>query len=315
MRRERITYIGAYHHVMNRGYGGNDIFSGNKHKSHFLDYLEESAKRMKIRIFAYCILDNHYHLVLENSSGRMSDFLKLLNGQYGMYYRKMEGGHGYVFQSRFKSTIIEDDGYLIKSIEYLLQNPVRAGIVYRAEDYTWSSVRYYFSSQKSEIIDAEYVNQLFGRKESLLFNLESLSHKKIPVRMTKHGEILGSETFLKFALKKFNRRQRPTEQSIGVRRKDDLYFAPVEKVYWEFERMHGIKVDGIDTGTWAGKRLRGELLILLKDEAGLKYREIREIDIFSELSFSSLRRLYKISKERKRAKQVKVSNQKNAENF
>ena len=89
----------------------------------------------------------------------MSNFLKLLNGQYGMYYRKMEGGQGYVFQSRFKSTLIEDDGYLIKSIksiEYLLQNPVRADIVYRyrAENYTWSSVRYYFSNQQSDIIDA-----------------------------------------------------------------------------------------------------------------------------------------------------------------
>jgi REP element-mobilizing transposase RayT len=294
---------------MNRGYDGNDIFSGNKHKSHFLDYLEDSTKRMKIRIFAYCIMDNHYHLVLENSSGRMSDFLKLLNGQYGMYYRKMEGGHGYVFQSRFKSTIIEDDGYLIKSIEYLLQNPVRAGIVYRAESYTWSSVQYYFSNQQSDIIDAAYVNQLFGTKECLLGNLESLSHKELPVRMTKHGAVLGSDTFLKSALKKHNRRQRPTEQSKGVRRKDDLYFEPVERVFCEFESMRGIKVDRINTGTWEGKRLRGELLILLKDEAGLKYREISEIDIFSDLSFSSLRRLYRISKDRKRQERTEGEGQ------
>jgi len=69
----------------------------------------------------------------------MSDFAKLLNGQYGAYYRKMVGGKGYVFQSRFKSTIIKNDGYLIKSIEYCLQNPVRAGIVSHAEHYIWSS--------------------------------------------------------------------------------------------------------------------------------------------------------------------------------
>jgi putative transposase len=60
---------------MNRGYGGNDIFTGNKNKSQFLDYLEDYAKKMRIRLFAYCLMDNHYHLVLENSSGRMSDFL------------------------------------------------------------------------------------------------------------------------------------------------------------------------------------------------------------------------------------------------
>ncbi|MCP5107311.1 MAG: hypothetical protein GY950_28245 [bacterium] len=231
MKRERVTYEGAYHHVMNRGYDGTDIFSKIRYKSQFLDYLEDSAKRMRIRVFAYCIMNNHYHLVLENSSGRLSDFLKLLNGQYGMYYRKTEGGKGYVFQSRFKSTIIEDDGYLIKSIQYLLQNPVRAGIIYRAEDYIWSSARYYFSSpdQQSDIIDAEYVNQLFGTKACLLAELESQAKKEISVKITKHGEVMGSDEFLKLALKKFNRRRNPHEQSIGTQRKDDLSFDSVER--------------------------------------------------------------------------------------
>jgi REP element-mobilizing transposase RayT len=67
----------------------------SENKSQFLDYLEEACKQMMIRLVAYCVMDNHYHPVLENSSGRMSDFLKLLNGQYGMYYRKMYGGKGY----------------------------------------------------------------------------------------------------------------------------------------------------------------------------------------------------------------------------
>lgn len=90
------------------------------------------------------------------------------------------------------------------------------------------SLKYYFFNQDSDIVDAEYVNQLFGTKECLLSNLDSLAHNEIPVRMTKHGEIMGSDTFLKEALKKFNRRQQPTEQSIGVRREDDRYFAPID---------------------------------------------------------------------------------------
>jgi len=209
MRRERITYTGAYHHIMNRGYDGNYIFFGNQNKSQFLDYLEGASKQMKIRLFAYCVMDNHYHLVLENSNGRMSDFLKLLNGQYGMYYRKMYGGKGYVFQSRFKSTIIENDGYLIQSIEYLLQNPVRAGIVADAEEYIWSSVDYYFSNQKASIVDAEFVSQLFGSKRCLLGELTPLDRKELPVKMTKHGEVLGSEKFLKIALENIIVDKRP----------------------------------------------------------------------------------------------------------
>ena len=84
--RMRITYQGAYHHVMNRGYDGNAIFSGHKSKKYFLDYLQDASKEMKLRIFAYCVLDTHYHLVLENTTGRLSDFLRLLNRNYGMCY-------------------------------------------------------------------------------------------------------------------------------------------------------------------------------------------------------------------------------------
>jgi putative transposase len=68
MKRVRITYEGAFHHVMNRGINDEDIFCPGKCKTHFLDYLETYSRKLKIRIFAYCIMDNHYHLVLENSS-------------------------------------------------------------------------------------------------------------------------------------------------------------------------------------------------------------------------------------------------------
>jgi putative transposase len=92
MKRVRITYPGAFHHLMNRGFEGKTILMSKETKAQFLDYMEDAAKKMKVRIFAYSILDTHYHLVLENSSGRMSDFMKLLNGQYGRYYRKITGG-------------------------------------------------------------------------------------------------------------------------------------------------------------------------------------------------------------------------------
>jgi len=118
MKRVRITYEGAYHHAMNRGINGEDIFTGNKNKAQFLDYLEEYSKKLKMRILFYCIMDNHYHIVLENSNGKMSDFFRYLNGQYGMYYRSINGDTGYVFQNRFKSTLIQDDSYLRVSIGY-----------------------------------------------------------------------------------------------------------------------------------------------------------------------------------------------------
>ncbi|MCP4221612.1 MAG: hypothetical protein GY765_43710 [bacterium] len=260
MKRERITYPGAYHHIMNRGYDGNAILETAENKSRFLDYLKEASEKLKIRLFAYCIMGNHYHLVLENSSGRLSDFSKLLNGNFGAYYRKMFGGKGYVFESRFKSTIIEDDGYLIKAINYCLQNPVRAGIVLRAEEYIWSSSQYYFQThaKHTPIVDTDFVNQLFGSKEMLLDELARMGKKELYVNVTKHGEVLGSEDYFKQAREKHNRRQGPSIQDIGVKRNDEGFFEPVEKVFWEFKEIHGVAPDSIDTATWEGKRLRGE---------------------------------------------------------
>jgi REP element-mobilizing transposase RayT len=111
MQRIRLTYAGALHHAMNRGHGGEKIFSGSGLKKVFIDILAETSRKLKIKIIAYCLLDNHYHLVVENSSGRLSEFFKHLNGRYGMHYRKKKGGKGYVFQSRFSHTIVTLDSF------------------------------------------------------------------------------------------------------------------------------------------------------------------------------------------------------------
>jgi REP element-mobilizing transposase RayT len=195
---------------MNRGHEGTDIFYGNKNKSQFLDYLADATTKMKIKIFAYCVMDTHYHLVLENSNGKMSEFMKRLNGQYGSYYRMVSGGKGYVFQDRFKSTLIEKDAYLLQSIAYLLRNPLRAGIVRNVEDYIWSSIKAYYSDNTdstNDIVDAEFVNDLFGTREELMVAIETIGIREPPVILTKYGEVLGNDEFLKAALKKYDRRK------------------------------------------------------------------------------------------------------------
>jgi REP element-mobilizing transposase RayT len=300
MKRLRITFEGAFHHTMNRGINGEEIFSGDNNKAQFLDYLVEYSTKLKIRILAYCLLDNHYHMVIENSSGRMSDFFKHLNGKYGMYYRKTHGGQGYVFQSRFKSTLIEDDSYLRAAIAYLLLNPVRAGIVTNFKEYTWSSAGEYFSKNTDSIVDSEYVNDLFETEKNLVEFTESLLGRELQVLQLEKGEVLGSNDFMEEAFKKYNRRESPdSSQSIGVRRSEDKNFETVERVFHEFENKIGMSTEEINTATLIGKKLRGELLVWLKDYAGLKYTEIAEFPLFNDIRANSLPQLYKNARRRK----------------
>ena len=294
MRQPRFTYQGAYHHCMNRGINGEIIFSEDKHKKVFLEMLAEKVCLYRMRLLAYCVMDNHYHLVLENASGRMSDFLRNLNTQYAFYYRKQTGGKGYVFQSRFVSTLIQNDTYLKMAIIYVLQNPLRAGMVKNRRQYPWSSVNQYFAKQKLPWLDTEFVNDLFASRLQLDETLKGELTQTLPLLKTRYGPVLGSENFVEKALERYERRQEP--DAIKKRRHDDFYFEPVEKIIQEFEKSKGVDIDNIDTGNINGKRLRAELLVWLRDGSGLKYREIIELPIFSDLHYLSLAHLYRNQK-------------------
>ena len=119
--------------------------------------MADTARNLKVRILAYCIMDSHYHLILENSSGRMSDFFRQLNGNFGMIYRKLHGEEGYVFQSRYKSTLIQAEGYLRIAIRYALLNPVRTGLVAKYDHYPWSSASEYFSQKSKGVVDNQFL--------------------------------------------------------------------------------------------------------------------------------------------------------------
>ena len=201
-------------------------------------------------------------------------------------------------QGRFQSTIIEKESYLMQAIIYLLQNPVRAGIIQKAEDYLKSSAGAYQFRTDNEIVDIEWVIDLFGGKGSFLRSIANDPMGELPIRMTSNGDVLGSDNFLKSALKKSDRRNRPSDQSKGYQRKGDRYFEPVEKIIQEFEKMHGIKLEEIDPVRFKGKRQRGEFLVLLKDLAGLTYKEINEFDVFRDLNFESLRSVYRIHRKK-----------------
>ena len=296
MRRARISYTGSYHHVMNRGIRGEEIFPDDRAKLYFLKTIEEKTRDLKIKIFAYCLMDNHYHLILQNSSGRLSEFMKQLNGQYAIYYRKRKGGRGYVFQNRFKSTLIQEDRYLKMTILYVLLNPVRGEIARFPWEYRWSSIGEYYTGEDSLFVDNEFVEGLFKTREDLKKLLIEWTGDDLPIRRTRFGDILGEDRFIKQSIKKFDRRKR--ECTSYKMRRDECSFKSIKDVIKEFEDKRGVRIGEIKLNNHQGKALRAELLVSLKDEAGLTYSKIIQHPLFQLLKYSSLGQLYKRTKAR-----------------
>lgn len=135
----RVEYPGAFYHVMNRGNAGEGIFPADAEKKKFLDCLQQAVRRYSLRIHAYCLMTNHYHLLLETPEANLSRAVHWINVSYAGWYNRRHRRSGHLFQGRFKALIIEADAYLTALSRYIHLNPVRAGMTHVPEAYPWSS--------------------------------------------------------------------------------------------------------------------------------------------------------------------------------
>ena len=135
----RIEFPHAVYHVTARGNARKDIFLTDSHRRQFLDYLAKTAERYNWLCHAYCLMSNHYHLLIETIDPTLSGGMKYLNGRYAQYFNQSQRRVGHVFQGRYKGILVEKEGYLLELSRYIVLNPVRAKMVARAEDWPWSS--------------------------------------------------------------------------------------------------------------------------------------------------------------------------------
>ncbi len=137
----RIEFPHALYHVMSRGNGGDIIFSADEERQHFLDLLTELITLYDAICYAYCLMDDHYHLLIETPKANLSQIMRGLNGRYTRFFNKTHQRMGHVFQGRYNSIIVQKDSYLLELSRYIVLNPVRAGKVNTPKNYNWSSYR------------------------------------------------------------------------------------------------------------------------------------------------------------------------------
>ena len=143
----RIEFPGALYHVTARGNAGQDIFLDARDSQRFLDILDQVATRLRWRCFAYCLMSNHYHLVVETPAPNLSHGMRQLNGRYTQAFNRRHGRGGHLFQGRYKAILVERDAYLKEVCRYVVLNPVRAGLAPDARAWRWSSYRATLAAQ------------------------------------------------------------------------------------------------------------------------------------------------------------------------
>ena len=137
----RIEYEGALYHVTSRGNRREPVFDDDVDRGAFLRVLEEVVRRFRWICHAYCLMGNHYHLLVETPEANLSKGMRHLNGVYTQGFNARHGHVGHVFQGRYKAILIEKERHLLEVTRYVVLNPVRAGLASRAQAWRWSSYR------------------------------------------------------------------------------------------------------------------------------------------------------------------------------
>lgn len=137
----RIEFPGALYHVTCRGNAREPIFLANDDRQIFLALLAEATTRFGWLCHAYCLMDNHYHLLIETPDPNLSIGMRHLNGVYTQRFNRRHDRVGHLFQGRFKAILVERESHLLELARYVVLNPVRAGMVKCAAEYRWSSYR------------------------------------------------------------------------------------------------------------------------------------------------------------------------------
>ena len=145
----RVEYPGAYYHVVCRGNNQENIYKNDRDKEKFIEYLEKAVERFSIIIHTYCLMSNHYHLLVETLEPNLSLTMQWINVSYATYFNRKCGRNGHLFQGRFKAILIDADEYLKHLSRYIHLNPVRGEMTLKPAEYPWSSYHAYIDKQKA----------------------------------------------------------------------------------------------------------------------------------------------------------------------
>ena len=166
----RYSCPGTIYHIVPTSNNKENIFPDSQCRRYYLQKLKIYAKKLYFAIYCYCIMNTHPHLLIEQLGDiSISKIMHILNTSYAMYFNKRFVRKGRLFCCKYKAKLVDTDAYLLEVSRYIHNNPVKAGIVNRPEEYVWSSYRYYL-----DMVKVDFVN-----KRKILDILEPVKEKQV----------------------------------------------------------------------------------------------------------------------------------------
>jgi len=274
----RLSFENAVYHITSRGNRREQIFYNDEDRKRFLEKINETCLKYSFICFAYCLMDNHYHLFLQTLLPNLSEGMHYLNTSYTNWFKARHKIVGVVFQGRYKSLIVDENSYGVYLSAYIHLNPYRAGIVKDLREYLWSSYLDYVDGEKTSVrLDTSLILKHFdndletARRKYEAYVIENHMMEN-PLKDSYKGIVLGGNAFIQSIKERVgkigNKREVPETKSLTAYTTEEI----IQKVMAEFsisrEEIFNKK---------RGNFFRQMTLYLLKQGTLMSLKEIGEL--------------------------------------
>jgi putative transposase len=254
----RIEFAGALYHVTSRGDRQEAIYIDDEDRLNFLSLLSQVSTDYNWLIHAYCLMGNHYHLLIETPDGNLSRGMRQLNGVYTQITNRHHGKVGHVFQGRYKAILVQKENYLLELARYIVLNPVRARMVREAKDWPWSSYRQTSGMKSNDNwLTTEWLLSVFSKKAGTAQKkyrefVDQGNNQPSPWESLQNQVFLGSEEYVSRLLNDIDK-----EKDLSEIPKSQRKEKPKELGWYENQaatRDEGIKLS-YDSGGYSMKEI------------------------------------------------------------
>jgi REP element-mobilizing transposase RayT len=274
-RKPRIEFEGALYHVITRGNQRQQIFKHTEDYNKYLKILGDYKARYDFFLYAYVLMGNHVHLLIETKEVPLSKILQGVNQSYTMYFNRRYATVGHLFQGRYKAMLCDKDSYLLSLIKYIHLNPVRAARAKSPEAYRWSSHGFYVGQARDRgIVDSELVLRIFSedkgkaRRAYREYMEETEMLPRDEVYATVDQRIVGDEEFVEEVRAKTGKRD------VQGRRRHAYRLAEIARAV---EELCAVSLDQLRDKGRGEKLGRGRrVMSLVAKEYGYKGQEVAE---------------------------------------